>query len=352
MGRFSTRLTARVVLIVFMVIVPALGVIVYDQMSERRRAREDAVENASRLAHLAVTEQSRIFGGVQRLLTTLAMFPGLREKNAAACRALLPGVLRDHPNYINIFIVQPDGSQFCAATNLPMPHSAKQSAWFARVMQTRAMAMGDYQISLMNGRPAVVLAQPLFDESGHIERIVAAVVSLDGLNGTFSQVKLPAGATLTLTDRQGTILARTPDAANWIGRRHTQFPAGRQTGGDQRVAFPSAARVAEEHADVLRNMRRVVDGDDADAVHDLVADHELRLRLDDLQVRLIGRADHRRAFVAPRDATLAEAARIGGIGRSVQARFGRPRGDDRLRGRRQIGNPAIGRIVDERRPVS
>jgi hypothetical protein len=37
---------------------------------------------------------------------------------------------------------------------------------------------------------------------------------------------------LTLTDRQGTFLARTPHAAQWIGRRHTQFPTSRVAGSD------------------------------------------------------------------------------------------------------------------------
>src|SRR5882757_810909 len=103
--RLSTRLATRVLMIVIMVIVPSIGIIVYDQMNDRQRAREDAVENASRLAHLAASDQSRLFGGVQRLLATLVMFPGLRDADATACRALLPNVLRDHPNYINIFVV-------------------------------------------------------------------------------------------------------------------------------------------------------------------------------------------------------------------------------------------------------
>ena len=232
--RLSTRLATRVLMIVVMVIVPSIGIIVYDQMNDRQRAREDAVENASRLAHLAASDQSRLFGGVQRLLATLIMFPGLRDANPAACRALLPNVLRDHPNYINIFVVNADGSPFCAATvpSASTGRSASQAPWFTRAIATRTAAVGDYQISLTSGRPAIMLAQPIIAPSGRIERVVTAVVGLDELNATFKAVKLPFGATLTLTGRDGTILARTPDAAAWIGRRHAQFPAGRPAGAD------------------------------------------------------------------------------------------------------------------------
>src|SRR3982751_3902632 len=100
MRRFSTGLTARVALIVLIVIVPTAPIIVYDQTVERRSAHADAVENASRLARLAASEQSRIFNDVERLLGTLRWFPGVRDANSAACRELLPNVLLDHPNYI------------------------------------------------------------------------------------------------------------------------------------------------------------------------------------------------------------------------------------------------------------
>ena len=188
MRRFSARLAARFVLIVLIVIVPTVGIIVYDQTTERRRAHAEAVESASRLARLAASEQLRIFNGVQRLLGTLRWFPGLREGDVAACHALLPSVLRDHPNYINIFVVNADGSPFCAASDLPGAdrHSAAESTWFRRALETRGAVIGDYQLSLLNGRPAVVLAQPITDAAGRITRVAAAVISLAEINATFS----------------------------------------------------------------------------------------------------------------------------------------------------------------------
>ena len=238
MSRPSTRLTMRMVLMALITIVPALGIIVYDQASERRRARDQAVENAVTLARLAANQQATVFGGVQQLLATLVMFPGLTDADPAACQMLLRHVLHDHPAYINLWVVDANGDPFCAATIPPLQPGdprppATRSAWFTRVMRARAPAIGDYQISRLNRRPDVVLAQPIVAPTGRVERVVAAAVGLDQLNETFSRVPLPRGASLTLTDRQGTILARTPDAASWIGRRHAQFPTTRQAGLDR-----------------------------------------------------------------------------------------------------------------------
>ena len=243
MRRLSAGLLGRVALIVLTVVVPSAAIIAYDQRTERHRAHDEAIENTARLARLAVSEQSRIFSGVQRLLETIALFPGIRDGQAAGCAELLPKVLREHPNYINIFVVKADGSPFCTASELPGWETNRRStasAWFTRAVQARKTIIGDYQLSLKNGQPSVVLAKPVIDDDGRVQRVVAAVIGLDEMNRTFQNVKLPHGATLTLTDRHGIVLARTPDPGSWIGRTHAQFV---ETG-------PSAGATADMHESV------------------------------------------------------------------------------------------------------
>src|SRR6185295_9693002 len=137
---------------------------------------------------------------------------------------LMPHVLKSHPTYVNVFVIDNRGL-LCAGSELRFrqasqrPGAAQQAGWFERAMASRRAVIGDYYISLTNGHPAVVIAKALPAADDNVRRVVAAVIGLDELNATFSTVKLPRGATMTLTDRQGTILARTPDAAPWIGRR-------------------------------------------------------------------------------------------------------------------------------------
>ncbi len=238
MQRFSRQIAARALVLVMIVVIPALAVIAYDQAADRRHAREQAVDDTSRLAHLAASEQSRIFGGVQRLLTTLALFPGLRDGDAAMCSAVLPTVLADHPSYINLFLVESDGAVVCLGSHRPLMRGASSTgtpAWISRVLASRTTVIGDYQLSLTTGRPAVVMAHPILGADGQVRRVIAAVVALDNLSATFEAVKLPRGATLTLTDVHGVILARTPAAAGLLGTRHAQFPtSGSVSSGDAR----------------------------------------------------------------------------------------------------------------------
>src|SRR5436853_3072682 len=100
----TVRLRTRLVLLGLIATAPALIVILYTQAVERTRAREQAAADIRQVTQLAAAQQATWFDGVQRLLLTLAQLPDVQSDDPSRCRALLPGVLRDHPGYINIWV--------------------------------------------------------------------------------------------------------------------------------------------------------------------------------------------------------------------------------------------------------
>jgi signal transduction histidine kinase/ActR/RegA family two-component response regulator len=218
----SVRLRTRLVLLGLVATAPALIVILYTQSLERSRAREQAAADIRQVTQLAAAQQATWFDGVQRLLLTLAQLPDVQSGDAARCRALLPGVLRDHPGYVNIWVdkTTAPNNAFCEA----IPVDAKITAahptrpWYQRAVATRTTAVGDFQISPVTNMPDVIIAHPLVDKSGAIAGVVAAAISLDPLNDIAARAQLPAGSALTLLDRQRRILARYPDGRKWIGQ--------------------------------------------------------------------------------------------------------------------------------------
>jgi hypothetical protein len=105
-----------------------------------------------------------------------------------------------------------------------------------------------------------------------------------------------------------------------------------------------AAPIAALQVDVRADMRSAVERNDTNAMHQLVADHHGIAALKDLQVVVVGRAEHRWAFVPPRDAALAERSVLDGVGRASAACFGRTCGRSFLSVRRQRRYPAICRL--------
>ncbi len=223
----SVRLRTRLVVLGLIATAPALVVIVYTQALERSRARDQAAADIRQITQLAAAQQATWFDGVQRLLLTMAQLPDVRSDDPARCRALLPAVLRDHPGYINIWVDKPNDTSFCEAIAVDpaITRLHPTRVWYQRAVSTRTTAVGDFQSSPLTGMPDVVIAQPILAANGAVEGVVAAAIGLEPLNDIASRAGLPAGRTLTLTDRQRRILARYPYDKQWIGREQPRQSA-------------------------------------------------------------------------------------------------------------------------------
>ncbi len=216
----SVRLRTRLIALGLLVTAPALVVILYTQRLERARARDEAVSDIRQVTQLAAAQQATVFDGVQRLLLTLAQLPDLQSDDPARCRALLPGVLRAHPGYINIWVDRGD-ARFCEA--VPIDEAAITTRpttrpWYQRAVVTRTTAVGDFQSSPLTGMPDVIIAHPILSPSGGVLGVVAAAISLDPLNDIAARAQLPPGTRLTLIDRQRRILARYPEGRRLLGQ--------------------------------------------------------------------------------------------------------------------------------------
>src|SRR5262249_27943111 len=96
--------------------------------------------------------------------------------------------------------------------------SAAGRAWFQRAVETKTTAVGEYQLSAATGKPALVIAHPLLNDSDAVVRVLSATIALDELTRVAAPAELPPGGTLTLFTHLRTILARYPDAERWIGQ--------------------------------------------------------------------------------------------------------------------------------------
>jgi signal transduction histidine kinase len=207
----SVRLRTRLVSLGLLATAPALVVILYTQSLERQGARERTVSGIHQITQLAASRQAAVFDGVERLLLTLVKLPEIQSTDPARCKALLPAVLRDHPDYVNIWVNKRD-KPFCAAIEIDRKQQAinPDRSWYRQAVATRTTAVGDFQISPTNGKPDVALAHPIINSAGEVEGIVAAAIGLELLNEVAARAQLPTGTTLALIDRHRRILARYP----------------------------------------------------------------------------------------------------------------------------------------------
>ncbi len=246
---FFSRLRVRLLALVLLAILPALGLVLYTGFEQRESARLDAEAAARRVVKLAASTQKQQVEATRQLLATLAQLPQVHPSRAAECAALFTNLLQIHGIYANIGAVDARGKLFASALPPAQPGlDYSDRSYFTNARTTGRFAGGEYQTGRISGRPTFTMAQPL-RENGSFSGVVFAALDLNWLAQFAPRSELPAGATLTLIDRHHVILLRHPpgDLGNsWAGRSVTNFPEFMKflaEGGDRPRSFPGLDRV-------------------------------------------------------------------------------------------------------------
>src|SRR5215475_12295207 len=215
---FGTSLRIRLLLLVLLAVIPALGLTLYTNLEERQLRKAAVQEQAMRLSRLVSADHERLIEDTRRLLITLAHLPAVRDRNPAACNALFADLLVQRPSYGNLGVIGTDGDVFCSALPMTGRVYGGDRVYFRRAIETRDFAIGEYQIGRITGKATLIFGYPVLDDAGHVRAVVFAALALAWLNELAGQAGLPPGSMLTVIDRNGMILSRYPDDGKWIGK--------------------------------------------------------------------------------------------------------------------------------------
>ena len=226
--RFFARLRVRLLLLVLMAVLPALGLAVFSGFEQRTTAKREAQENAQRIARHAASEQRQIFEGSRQLLVTLAQLKEVRPDRAEEAQALFASLKGVHPFYANLGAIDARGIPFASAVPLPGPVDLSDRSYFTQARTTGKFSVGEFQTGRITGKPSLNMAYPIKREgTGEFLGVVYVALDLGWLMQFASRSDLPEGSTLTVIDRRGVILVRyqAPDSGkNWTGHSVTNHP--------------------------------------------------------------------------------------------------------------------------------
>ena len=218
MFSWLSSLRVRLLFLVVLAALPALGLQLYTASRQRELAVDEAKEDARRLAALAAADNGRLIEGTRQLLVVLARLPEVRGGNPEVCETLLADLKNQFPLYANLGVIAPDGNLACSAVPPAEPTNLGDRGYFRRAVETRDFVVGEYQIGRITGLPTVNCSYPVLDEAGNLLAVVYAALDLSWLNRFASEGGLPDEAVLTVFDRAGVVLVRYPNPESWIGR--------------------------------------------------------------------------------------------------------------------------------------
>ncbi len=218
----SLRLT--LFLLVLLAVLPASGLVIYSEQSERHLASANAQKESQYLTLVASYEEQHLLDQTYQLLATLSHLDQVHQFNTPQCSQFLGEILSQYPQYLNFGVIDLRGDIRCSAVPISGAVNVSDRSYFQQAVQARGFAVGDYQIGRVTGKPSINAAYPVLDGNGQIQAVAYASLSLDWMNDVAAQAPLPAGSIVTVFDRQGFVLANYPDPLPWVGRQMDAAP--------------------------------------------------------------------------------------------------------------------------------
>ena len=224
MPRFLSSLRVRLFLLVLATAVPGMGLILYEGFEQWELATDVSEQHALDNAREISREHERLIQAGHHLLQALAEITSVRAHDGKSCNRLFSKMVKAQPAFTNLGAAKPDGDVFCSAIALTQPVNFADRPYFQQALRTRDLVVGEYLIGRISGKPNITISYPALDNSGVVQAVVIAGLSLDWFNKFVAESQLPQGSVATLTDRNGMILARYPEPEKWIGKLAADTP--------------------------------------------------------------------------------------------------------------------------------
>ena len=211
-------LRVRLILLVFIAVVPALILILHNAKHDRDVSAKRIQEDAQRIVEIVASRQTRFIDSARQLLAVLAEVPEVAKGDSMACNRFVKRLTDRYSVYGNLGRIDAEGNLVCSAFGFSGTLNLANRSYFRRAKDSKDFAIGDYQIGKVTNSGSVNFGYPILNRSGEVEGVIYAALDLTWLTHLAAEARLPEGASLSILDSQGTILARFPDPEKWAGQ--------------------------------------------------------------------------------------------------------------------------------------
>jgi len=146
------------------------------------------------------------------LLEGIASTNDLRLYNNQDQKALLKEINKKHSDFALIYITDIKGKQVARSDDKNQFDDMSDRDYFKTISLQKKTVISDVLISKTTGKPAIVIAVPIFNAQGELQGILGATLDLASIEDMRSKITLGKTGYAFITDSKGQILAH-PDKA-------------------------------------------------------------------------------------------------------------------------------------------
>ena len=218
----------RILVLVVLSAIPALGLTVYNALEQRASAKARAGEDLQRYARLAAETQEQTLEGMRHLLFALSGAVPALLKDRDGCNDYFRRMMQASGGLYHSMGVQlPEGKMFCNGAPWKKIVDVNDRYYFRAAADYKKFAVGEYQIGRITRLQGINFGHPVLNESGSLVAVVFAGLDLKRFNELAKKTPHPEGSVVTVFDRHGTVLAQQPAFAERIGQKSPNLRVNR-----------------------------------------------------------------------------------------------------------------------------
>jgi PAS domain S-box-containing protein len=219
----SWSIRQKLLLLLLVIFLPALGIIVASGLNERRDAILKAQHHASLLAQSLAAQQDQIASSTKTMLSVLAQLRQVQSLDAPACNELFRELRLRYPLYSVIGAVTPDGNLFASSEPFESGLNLSDRKHIKDAIRTLDFSVGEYIVGRVSKVNSLNFTFPVLDAHQKLVAIVIAGVNLNEFRRFITTANLPEGSAVVFTDYRGIRLYRLPEhEATAIGEPTTK----------------------------------------------------------------------------------------------------------------------------------
>jgi len=251
---FFANLRVRLVLLILLAVLPALGLIIYTAIEQRAEAIEDAKEDALRTVRLAANNQEHLIEATRQLLVTLAQIKDIQNLDAGACESIFTNILSLHPVYGNIGVIQLDGRLLASAAPGVENTNLASRSFFQNATSRLDFVVGEYRVRPSRQVASVHTSYPVRTKEGVLRGVVFADLDLEWLKTLAAEAQLPKNSTVTVIDRRGKVLVRYPEPEKYVDQPVPVEPRPKSTFSQVPLPLPTEWSFQSQGMDGVRRL--------------------------------------------------------------------------------------------------
>jgi signal transduction histidine kinase len=196
-------LNKKLALLIMLAVLPALAILLYSDLEQRRQSVERAKQDVFQLTNTMAKGQEELARSTRQLLSTLSQLPQIQAMDVQASSEIFKEELAQNPNYYNFVLLDLTGEVLAAGRDF-VGTNLSDRKHFREALARKDFAVGEYIVSRVGtSTPTLPFAYPVLDKEGRPKAVLATVINLASFSSFHDVHVLPEKSFVAVTDHRG-----------------------------------------------------------------------------------------------------------------------------------------------------